>query len=44
MVAWLIGKTSNFIKNNQKYWSIQQKITGLILVGLGIKIALTSRK
>jgi threonine/homoserine/homoserine lactone efflux protein len=44
MVAWLIGKTSNFTKNNQKYWSIQQKITGLILVGLGIKVALTSRK
>lgn len=44
IVAWLIGKTSNIIKNNQRFWRIQQKITGIILIGLGIKIALSARK
>jgi len=43
-VAYLLGKTSNFIKNNQKFWRVQEKITGLILIGLGIKVALSSRK
>ena len=44
IVAWLIGKASNFIKNNQKFWNIQEKITGIILIGLGIKVALSSKK
>src|SRR6476659_3040018 len=35
IVAYLLGKTSNFIKNNQKFWKIQEKITGIILIGLG---------
>ena len=41
IVAWLLGKTSNFIKRNPVFWNVQQKITGLVLIGLGIKIALT---
>jgi threonine/homoserine/homoserine lactone efflux protein len=44
IVAWLIGNASNFIKNNQKFWRVQEKITGIILIGLGIKVALTSKK
>ena len=44
IVARLIGKASNIIKNNQKFWNIQEKITGLILIGLGIKVALTAKK
>lgn len=44
IVAYLLGKTSNFIKNNQKFWRIQEKITGIILIGLGIKVALSSKK
>ena len=44
IVAYLLGKTSNFIKNNQKFWKIQEKITGMILIGLGIKVALSSKK
>jgi threonine/homoserine/homoserine lactone efflux protein len=44
IVAYLLGKTGNFIKNNQKFWRIQEKITGIILVGLGIKVALSSQK
>ena len=44
IVAWLIGKAGDFIKNNKKFWRIQEKITGIILIGLGIKVALTSKK
>ncbi|MEO8862246.1 MAG: LysE family translocator, partial [Ginsengibacter sp.] len=44
IVALLIGRTRNFIKNNQKFWRVQEKITGIILIGLGIKVALSSGK
>ncbi len=44
IVAYLLGKTSNFIKNNEKFWRIQEKITGIILIGLGIKVALSAKK
>lgn len=44
IVALLIGRTRNFIKNNQKFWKVQEKITGMILIGLGIKVALGSGK
>jgi threonine/homoserine/homoserine lactone efflux protein len=43
-VAFLLGKTTNFIKRNQKFWRIQEKITGIILIGLGIKVALFAKK
>ena len=43
-VAALTGRTSNLIKRNPKFWIMQQKVTGIILIGLGIKIALTSKK
>ena len=44
IVAFLLGKAGNFIKNNQKFWRIQEKITGIILIALGIKVALSSKK
>jgi threonine/homoserine/homoserine lactone efflux protein len=44
IVAWLSGKTSGFIKKHRRLWNIQQKLTGLILIILGIKLALTSKK
>ncbi len=44
IVAYLLGKTGNFIKNNEKFWRIQEKITGMILIGLGIKVALSAKK
>ena len=43
IVAFLVGRTSNFIKNNPKIWAVQEKLTGAILVGLGIKLALSKR-
>jgi threonine/homoserine/homoserine lactone efflux protein len=44
IVAVIFGKTKEFFKRNPKVWRIQEKITGLVLVGLGIKIALTTKK
>ena len=44
IVAFLLGRSGNFIKNNQKFWRIQEKITSIILIGLGIKVALSAKK
>jgi threonine/homoserine/homoserine lactone efflux protein len=44
VAACLLGKTKDFFKKNPKVWMIQEKITGIILIGLGIKIALASKK
>lgn len=43
-VAYLLGKTTNFLKQNPRVWAVQEKFTGLVLVGLGIKLAVSSRK
>jgi len=44
IVACILGKTKDFFKQNPKVWLIQEKITGFILIGLGIKIALLTKK
>ena len=44
IVAFLLGKAGNLVKRNQRFWRIQGKITGIILIGLGIKVALSSKK
>ena len=44
IVAWLSGKTSGFIKQHRSLRNIQQKFTGLVLIILGIRVALTSKK
>jgi len=44
IVACILGKTKDFFKQNPKVWLIQEKITGFILIGLGIKIAFASKK
>jgi len=44
IVACILGKTKNFFKQNPKVWAIQEKITGFVLIGLGIKVALISKK
>ncbi len=44
VVACILGKTKDFFRKNPKVWMIQEKITGLILIGLGIRIALTAKK
>jgi len=44
IVACILGKSKDFFRNNPKVWRIQEKITGFILIGLGVKIALASQK
>lgn len=44
IVACILGKTKDFFKNNPRVWAIQEKVTGFILVALGIKIAFTTKK
>jgi len=43
LMACLLGKTKDFFGNNPKVWAIKEKITGFILIGLGIKIAFTKK-
>ena len=44
IVACILGKTKDFFSKNPKVWMIQEKVTGFILIGLGIRIALVSKK
>lgn len=44
IVAIALGKARGFLENNPKFWKIQEKITGVILIGLGIKVALAAKK
>lgn len=43
IVACILGKTKDFFSKNPKVWLIQEKITGFILIGLGVKIALAKK-
>ena len=44
IVAALFGKLGNLLADKQAFIKWQNKITGLLLIGLGIKVALSSRK
>lgn len=44
IVAYILGRMKNFLRNKTKLFSIQEKITGIILIGLGIKIAIANEK
>ena len=44
IVAMLFGKLGNWLADKQAFIKWQNKITGMLLVGLGIKVALSSRK
>ena len=44
IVALLFGKLGNWLSDKQAFIKWQSKITGLLLIGLGIKVALSSRK
>ncbi|MDP4150762.1 MAG: LysE family translocator [Bacteroidota bacterium] len=43
LVAILIGRMSHWLRNNPRWFVIQEKITGGVLLALGIKVALTSK-
>jgi threonine/homoserine/homoserine lactone efflux protein len=44
IVALILGKTKDFFRKNPKVWLVQEKVTGIMLIGLGIKVALVSKK
>jgi threonine/homoserine/homoserine lactone efflux protein len=44
IVALLFGRLGNWLADKQTFIKWQNKITGLLLVGLGIKVALSTRK
>ena len=44
IVALLFGKLGNWLADKQVFIKWQNKLTGLLLIGLGIKVALSSRK
>lgn len=44
LIAYILGKTGNFFKRNPKVWLIQEKVTGLMFIGLGIKMAMATKK
>jgi len=44
IVALLFGKLGNWLADKQAFIKWQNKVTGLLLIGLGIKVALSSRK
>ena len=44
MVAMLFGKASEWLSRSAKIIQWQERITGIILIGLGIKVVLSSRK
>jgi threonine/homoserine/homoserine lactone efflux protein len=44
VVALLFGKIGHWLNNSPRFVLWQERITGIILIGLGIKVALGSRK
>ena len=44
IVAIVLGRVKNFFKQHPRIWLVQEKITGIILIGLGIKVALMVKK
>jgi threonine/homoserine/homoserine lactone efflux protein len=43
IVASLTGAFRNMLQHNRNFWNWQEKITGVILVGLGVKIFFTKK-
>jgi threonine/homoserine/homoserine lactone efflux protein len=44
IVALLFGKIGSWLSNSSRFILLQQRITGIVLIGLGIKVALTSKQ
>jgi len=44
VVAIIFGKMGNKLARSQRFLKWQEKITGALLIGLGIKVAMTSKK
>lgn len=44
LVSIIFGRMGNWLSSRERFAFVQQKITGLLLILLGIKLALTSKK
>jgi threonine/homoserine/homoserine lactone efflux protein len=44
LMAILFGKIGNWLSRSPRFVKMQERITGLMLIALGIKVALTSKK
>ncbi len=44
LVALLFGKIGNWLSHSPRFIQWQERFTGAILIALGIKVALSSRK
>jgi threonine/homoserine/homoserine lactone efflux protein len=44
LVALLFGRLSGWLSRSSKFVQWQERITGMILIGIGIKVALESKK
>jgi threonine/homoserine/homoserine lactone efflux protein len=44
LAAVLFGKIGNWLSRSPRFLKMQQRITGLMLIALGIKVAFTSKK
>jgi len=43
VVACAVGAFKNILQKNTTFWNWQEKITGLILLGLGVKMFFTKK-
>jgi RhtB (resistance to homoserine/threonine) family protein len=43
IIASLTGAFRNMLQHNKNFWNWQEKITGMILVGLGIRMIITKK-
>jgi threonine/homoserine/homoserine lactone efflux protein len=43
-VAVLFGRIGDYLKRSPRWLKVQEKLTGLVLIALGIKVAFTSKK
>jgi threonine/homoserine/homoserine lactone efflux protein len=44
LVAVLFGRIGDWMRRNPRWLKVQEKITGFVLIGLGIKVAFTTKK
>ena len=44
LVAVLFGRIGDWMRRNPRWLKVQEKVTGLVLIGLGIKVAFTTKK
>lgn len=44
LYAVLFGRIGNWLRGNSRWVKIQENITGLVLIALGIKVAITTKK